>query len=105
MSRHLPGSRISFVAQWEQVYQAGFSEQFWGQMLAPIALVLALSGFDKWPDAWWANWWLFNLSLTVVAGTLMTLWFLIGGIKDIKALFRSLTTIRRDDHDDGTVEK
>jgi hypothetical protein len=35
----------------------------------------------------------------------MTLWFLIGGIKDIKALFRSLTTIRRDDHDDGTVEK
>lgn len=27
---------ISIVANWEKFYQAGFSAQFWGQMLAPI---------------------------------------------------------------------
>ena len=27
---------ISIVAMWEQFYQAGFTAQFWGQMLAPF---------------------------------------------------------------------
>jgi SSS family solute:Na+ symporter len=36
---------ITIVAQWEQVYQAGFSSLFWGQMMAPLGLLLALSGW------------------------------------------------------------
>jgi SSS family solute:Na+ symporter len=36
---------ISIVASWEQFYQAGFTAMFWGQMLAPIGLVMALSGW------------------------------------------------------------
>jgi SSS family solute:Na+ symporter len=36
---------ITIVAQWEQVYQAGFSAGFWGQMMAPLGLILALSGW------------------------------------------------------------
>ena len=36
---------ITIVAQWEQIYQAGFAAQFWGQMMAPLGLILALSGW------------------------------------------------------------
>ncbi|HBR92869.1 MAG TPA: sodium:solute symporter [Opitutae bacterium] len=60
--------------------------------------------FYKWPDRWWANWWLINLILTGVTGTLTTIWFLIGGYFDLKAMFARLSTIQRNSEDDGTVD-
>ena len=36
---------ISIAANFEQFYEAGFAAAWWGQILAPIGLVLALSGF------------------------------------------------------------
>ena len=97
------GITAEFTRRDKFIYWLNFS---WVAFFFIAFVVICLwQWFEKWPDAWWANWWLFNLSLTVVAGTLMTVWFLIGGIQDLKALFRSLSSIRRDDHDDGTVEK
>ena len=34
---------ISIAANFEQFYEAGFAAAWWGQILAPIGLVLALS--------------------------------------------------------------
>lgn len=59
--------------------------------------------FQPWPDEWWANWWLFNLVFTGVTGTLATVWFLVGGLRDLKALFILLDNTRRDAADDGSV--
>lgn len=36
---------ISIVALWEQYYQAGFTALFWGQLMAPIGIIMALSGW------------------------------------------------------------
>lgn len=36
---------ISIVAQFEQFYQAGFGALWWAQIMAPLIMVLALSGF------------------------------------------------------------
>ena len=36
---------ISIVASWEQFYQGGFASMHWGGMLAPLALILAMSGW------------------------------------------------------------
>lgn len=36
---------ISIAAQFEKYYQAGFGGIWWGQMLAPVALLMALTGF------------------------------------------------------------
>ncbi len=36
---------INTIANFEKFYKAGFAIGWWGQMLAPIALVLALTGF------------------------------------------------------------
>ncbi len=60
--------------------------------------------FYKWPNDWWANWWLFNIIFVGCTGTISTIWFLIGGFKDLRKLFTRLATIQRDEDDDGTVE-
>ena len=36
---------ISIVAMWEQYYQAGFSALYWSKIMAPIALLMSLSGY------------------------------------------------------------
>lgn len=61
--------------------------------------------FYRWPDAWWGNWWLFNVIFIGVTGLATTVWFLIGGSLDLVALFRRLGAIQRDVDDDGTVEE
>ncbi len=60
---------------------------------------LELEGYS-----WWANWWLFKLVFTGVIGVITTVWFLIGGFKDLSAMFGRLKTIQRNADDDGTVE-
>jgi SSS family solute:Na+ symporter len=61
--------------------------------------------FYKWPETWWANWWLFNIIFTGTAGAITTIWFLVGGIKDLKKLFIRLRTVTRVADDDGTVDE
>jgi len=54
------------------------------------------------------NWW-FNYTmvtavwLTVSIGAIVTVWFTIGVIRDLRELFRALKNIQRIDTDDGTV--
>jgi hypothetical protein len=50
--------------------------------------------FYKWPDSWWANWCLFKLVFTGVIGVITTLWFVIGGFKDLGAMFKRLKPSR-----------
>lgn len=61
--------------------------------------------FYRWPDEWWGNWWLFNIVFIGVTGVATTIWFLIGGTRDLIALFRRLGAIQRDASDDGTVDE
>ena len=55
-----------------------------------------------------ANWW-FNYTmvtavwLTVSIGAIVTVWFTVGVIRDLRELFRALKNIRQIDTDDGTV--
>ena len=54
-------------------------------------------------DSWWINFWSFRVWLTVILGSVTTLWFLIGGFSDIKDMFKMLKKAVRDKHDDGRV--
>lgn len=53
---------------------------------------------DAWATFWWAN-----IILTVILGTGTTIWFFLGGLHDIRDLFRTLATLKRDHTDDGRV--
>lgn len=48
----------------------------------------------------WRVWTWFILAGAIV----ITLWFAIGGVRDLRTMYRLLATRRRDEHDDGRVE-
>jgi SSS family solute:Na+ symporter len=54
-------------------------------------------------DAWWASFWHFYLLLFFVISVPATIWFSIGGIIDVKDLFKTLDSMVRDHSDDGRV--
>jgi SSS family solute:Na+ symporter len=54
-------------------------------------------------EAWWTKFWHFYILMLFVISIPATLWFTVGGILDIKALFKRLEEIVRDPTDDGSV--
>jgi SSS family solute:Na+ symporter len=68
-----------------------------------LGLTLAyVFGFMR-SDQAWINWWTIYVVSIGLVGTAATVWFLIGGFKDLFAMLRRLKTLQRDDSDDGTV--
>ncbi|MEO1236751.1 MAG: sodium:solute symporter, partial [Planctomycetota bacterium] len=71
-----------------------------------VVLTVANLGFGLMQtDEAWANWWLFKIVLSGVIGVAATVWFLIGGIIDLRDLFRILRRLDRDASDDGSVDE
>ncbi len=54
-------------------------------------------------DHAWTNWWLFTVIVGAVVGVITIVWFLIGGMKDLVALLRTLRKQERDETDNGVV--
>ena len=53
---------------------------------------------------WWAMYWyVIGIWLPLLLGVITTIWFTIGGMKDLRALFKHLNGVRPDVGDDGTV--
>lgn len=52
---------------------------------------------------WWAKFWHFYVLLYLAISVPTTIWFTVGGIIDIKALFKALSAAERDHTDDGSV--
>ena len=51
----------------------------------------------------WSNFWIWFMIIGVVVGFGTTIWFLIGGVSDMRKLFHTLKTAHSDDSDDGRV--
>ena len=84
-----------------------FVYQFFLAFLCVVFWHLAASaGFcrpwelQEWSDFYYVT----NLVIPSLSGIVTTVWFMWGGIKDIRALFRSLEARKRDDLDNGMVE-
>jgi SSS family solute:Na+ symporter len=71
--------------------------------VAAVIMISIIQLFTDLSDRFWSIFWLIYVWNIIVAGTLITVWFLIGGIFDLKELFRRLATARRNDLDDGMV--
>jgi len=63
-----------------------------------------LSGV-KTTDEGWAKWWMFVMGTNLAIGCFTTVWFICGGVRDMKDMFRTLETAKRYALDDGSVEK
>ncbi|WP_269522383.1 sodium:solute symporter family protein [Coraliomargarita parva] len=67
--------------------------------------VLLWNLISPWPKQWWSHYFLVtSLCVTAVLGIISTVWFFIGGIIDIRKLFRDLTARIDDPLDNGMVE-
>jgi SSS family solute:Na+ symporter len=51
----------------------------------------------------WARFWHLYVLLAFTIGVVTTVWFSLGGISDLRKLFKTLSNIKRDDMDDGRV--
>ncbi|MHB9036984.1 MAG: sodium:solute symporter family protein [Armatimonadota bacterium] len=54
-------------------------------------------------NQWWFKFWHIYIWIHFVIAVPATIWFTVGGILDMKALFRRLSTAVRDNSDDGRV--
>ncbi len=56
-------------------------------------------------DAAWMTFWRYYMYIAFVLGVVTVLWFLFGGLRDLRDMFRRLATIARDQADDGVVQE
>ncbi|MBC2600332.1 sodium:solute symporter family protein [Puniceicoccus vermicola] len=60
---------------------------------------------SPWPDEWWSNYfYITSLLVTAILGIVSTFWFLIGGVIDLRKLFRDLAARIDNPLDNGMVE-
>lgn len=62
---------------------------------------------DKWtpgvPDSMWMSLWHYRVYITLVLALVTTVWFLLGGLRDVVRLFKALKDAKHDDADNGSV--
>ena len=61
---------------------------------------------SPWPLSWWSLYWKYYAVIIPLAiGMITTVWFIWGGILDLRHLFKNLKVYKPDNEDDGTVIK
>lgn len=66
--------------------------------------VIIYNFFAPWPDQWWAFYfWLTMLIIPGIIGTISSVWFLFGGVRDCFHLFRDLASRNDEQEDNGQL--
>lgn len=59
---------------------------------------------QPWPIRWWVRYWhITGILMPLAIGLVTTIWFTLGGLRDLYRLFQRLQTVKRNALDDGTV--
>ncbi len=109
------GPRVIGLSRWRQLL--GFTNEFtrgdraiyyfkmgWTGMWTAIFVVGTIAGLVfGLSKTVWANFWLFVIILSATAGSVTVVWFLWGGIKDLRLLVITLRDKNRDAGDDGEI--
>ena len=56
-------------------------------------------------DSAWLKYWKYYVYIYLTASALVIIWFTIGGVIDLKSMFKRLKLIKLDETDDGFVRK
>lgn len=74
---------------------------FWiGVFIAGTVYHLTIKNIS---DQGWLKIWYCWIILSLMSGAIVTVWLTVGGISDLKEMLRRLRSLKRDEHDDGTV--
>jgi SSS family solute:Na+ symporter len=78
-----------------------FWSMFW---LAVVVVGTIWNLIHRWPADVWATYWLVvGIILPIIVAAITLVWFGIGGFLDLGLLFRRLSSMKRDQRDDGSV--
>ncbi len=83
------GIMISWVIGWTLVFFVG--------TIANFALK------DGIPDDFWTKFWKFKVWLACFVSIITAIWFTIGGVMDVREMFKTLATVKRNALDSGIV--
>ncbi len=84
---------------------AVFGYAFVYQIGICFLLVIVWNLFSPWPMEWWSTYfYVTSLVVSAVLALISTVWFFIGGVIDIKRLFKDLAARVDNPLDDGRVE-
>lgn len=74
------------------------------KLLFTFIMVMVCNLFFEWPRSWW-NWYFYLTSLVIpsLIGIVTTVWFLWGGIRDLRQLFIDLEKRNEDVNDNGQI--
>ena len=77
----------------------------WNGFWVFVFVVAAIYNFtvQRISIEWWVWFWIVWIWIQVVAGVIATVWFSIGGVLDIRSVLHRLSTLQRDERDDGTI--
>ncbi len=84
------------------IYIIAYSWTFCWVAVFLIGTIFNLAG--NVPDSSWMTFWKNYVLISLVASTIIIVWFTIGGIRDFRDMLGRLKTLVRDDKDDGTVK-
>ena len=56
-------------------------------------------------DSWWLGFWHTKIWIELAVAVVVIVWFTIGGVRDVKALLKTLSQKEQDDADDGFVAR
>ena len=97
-SEYTKGDRI--------IARAVFFYTFGYRFLLTFVLVVLLNSLSPWGTRGWSNYFFITtLAVPFVVGLISTVWFMVGGINDLRHLFIDLEARKCDFSDDGRVEK
>ncbi|MBC2592907.1 sodium:solute symporter [Ruficoccus amylovorans] len=73
---------------------------FWFACFLVGTLIATTTGIS---EESWIHWWGFKVAVTILIALVATVWFLIGGIRDLGDFVHHLKAVKRDVNDDGSV--
>ena len=78
----------------------------WKMFWLAVGLVITLWNLVlwHWPMSWWSTYWrIHSIYIPFILAIPTTVWFVWGGVRDMRLLFHDLRSVTRHAHDDGTV--
>ena len=82
-----------------------FSYSVLFQFVLAFVVVIVWNAFYKWPLEWWGYYFfVVSVCVPIVAGVIASVWFITGGIIDLRKLFIALENRVVDPLDNGQVQ-
>jgi len=95
-SQYTKGDKV--IAWSVFIYSFGWS------FLIAFCGVAIWNWISPWPQAWWGTWYFITLvCVGVMIGAISTIWFIWGGTRDLRRMFKDLASKETNVHDDGRV--